>query len=129
MSGARDEDRRKWLPSEAYRVLVLAALQGSREPVSKTRLAREVRANHYVVTTVLRALAQERLVEVHDGGRSGYRISVTAAGTAWLASVEDYIRQTYGARLARHFLYGKRPGWSERWLRPADFHEVQTKVK
>lgn len=103
--------KRKWLPTEAYRLLVLVALVHARAPVSKARLAREVRANHYVITKVLAELVAAGHVTV-EPSRDGYAIELTDDGVAFQVAHVKSLRALYGDQLSAHFRYGRRPAWA-----------------
>lgn len=102
--------KRKWLPTEAYRLLVLAALAHARGARSKAQLAREVRANHYVITKVLGELVSAGHVSIDDTD-DGYAIGLTDVGYAFHAAHSGTLSSLYGEQLALHYRYGRRPGW------------------
>lgn len=105
--------KRKWLPVDAYRFLVLAALrERAAEGVSKRELAWLTRANHYMITRALAELAKVRHVVMDDQGEDGYRIRITPAGADFHERHRSYARETFGSTLDAHFRFGKRPEWS-----------------
>ena len=103
--------KRKWLPSEANRLLVLAALVHAGAPCSKAQLAREVRANHYVITKVLDELQAAAHIEIQPAPE-GYAIGLTDDGFAFHSTHGGSLRALYGEQLSAHFRYGRRPGWA-----------------
>ncbi len=107
-------ERRKWLPAEAYRFLVLLALLAREgQPATKRELAWETRANHYMITRVLGDLQREGLVRLSQEATS-WEIRATPEGGAFAARHEEYILRTFGAVLGEHFRYGRSPAWARR---------------
>jgi DNA-binding transcriptional regulator YhcF (GntR family) len=108
----KEEGRRKWLPSEAYRWLVLAALSARGErAASKRELAWETRANHYMITRVLAELQKAGLVEI-EAAADGYAVHATGRGRAFADEHREYMVTTFGAVLEAHFRYGTKPEWA-----------------
>lgn len=104
---------RKYLPAEGYRFLTLLMLAWkAEEGASKGELAWETRANHYMATRVVRALAEEHLIELEGGPDAGYLIRISPAGTRFLTEHRAYMLQTFGALLREHFRFGLRPDWA-----------------
>lgn len=108
-----DAAKRKYLPSEAYRFLVLSALAHRRGGyASKGELAWETRANHYMITRVLRELSTEGLIRVSPAGSGAYDIAITREGEALHARTREALATVFAARLAEHFRYGSAPPWA-----------------
>ncbi len=105
-------ERRRYLPAEAYRFLVLAALDHRRgAPLSKGQIAWETRANHYMVTRVLADLDANGHVEVTEAPDGAYQIHATEAGRRFLHENAAYARSAFAERVAMHFRYGRAPAW------------------
>lgn len=103
---------RKYVPAEAYRFLALVALESRRgAPASKGELAWETRANHYMITRVLRELAAEGFVRVDAAAAGGYEVRLTESGADHAAKGREYARRTFRALLSEHFRYGRAPAW------------------
>lgn len=108
------EEKRKYLPAEAYRFLVLAALAWRRgQPASKGELAWETRANHYMMTRVLRELAADGLVRA-ERAPEGWALALTQEGEAFHARHRAYFEATFTRQLAEHYRYGRPPPWAPR---------------
>ncbi|MBI2078227.1 MAG: hypothetical protein HYT80_07660 [Euryarchaeota archaeon] len=108
-----DRPKRKWLPIEAYRFLAVAALRAHGEAgLSKRELAWATRANHYVITRVLRELSDAGHVAIDGLPHGGYRVRLTAPGREFNERHHQYASETYGPAFDAHFRFGKRPDWS-----------------
>lgn len=105
------EARRRYVPAEAYRFMVLAALaHRAPRPASKGDLAWETRANHYMLTRVLAELVSTGDIVVASGPAQ-HRITLTDHGHEFLARHRTYFARTFGQHLAAHFRYGAPPAW------------------
>jgi predicted transcriptional regulator len=110
------DGKRRYLPGEAYRFLVLAALEHRRGvPATKGEIAWETRANHYMLTRVLRELRDAGHLAIEQAG-DGYAIRLTPEGQRFLDDHRAYAAATFRAALAEHFRYGAPPAWSRGWL-------------
>ncbi|MGQ0534954.1 MAG: hypothetical protein ACT4PT_02655 [Methanobacteriota archaeon] len=108
----RDAEKRRYVPAEGYRYMVLAALDARTTPMSKGDLSWEVRANHYMLTRVLTELSGADHVRITPVEGGGYAVSVTDAGRAFLAANRPYFEVTFREALSRHFQYGTAPRWA-----------------
>lgn len=106
--------RRKYLPAEGYRLLVLLLLRarGGRG-ASKGEVVWETRANHYMATRVLRELDEHGFIWIDGSATSGYVVRLTAPGQEFLESSLDYGRRTFGEVLRDHFRFGRVPDWAQ----------------
>lgn len=104
--------KRKYVPAEAYRYMALLALHHRRgRPATKGELARELRANHYMLTRVLQALVDDGLARV-DAARDGaHAVTLTDAGTRYLAEHGASLGQLFADAVATHYRYGRVPAW------------------
>ncbi|HEX9815536.1 MAG TPA: hypothetical protein VGB18_01035 [Candidatus Thermoplasmatota archaeon] len=109
-----DPSPRKYVPTEAYRLMLLAALNHRpREAVSKGTLAGKTRSSHYAITKALDLLRQEKLVALTGSPQQGYLIQLTELGRRYCQRHDAYIVESLRTASEKQFRYGRRPAWLE----------------
>lgn len=112
MTGGGGTGTRKYVPREAYELLALMALAYRRgSPASKGELARELRANHYMITRTLASLVEAGRVNVEERADGAHEITLTEAGQAFLEEHGDSLMLAFEDRIARHYAFGRAPPW------------------
>lgn len=102
---------RKRLPADGYAYLALLALRHHGE-LTKGTLAWEIRANHPMVTKVLRLLREAGLVEVRPRGDGAFAIRAGPGLAEHLARHGPTLQRLFAAAIADHLRYGRRPAWA-----------------
>lgn len=109
-----DPARRKYVPTEAYRLMLLAVLNHrGGKPASKGTLAAETRSSHYAITKALGLLEEEKLVNLAGSPNVGYTIELTDSGRRYCQRHDAYIIESLKIASELQFRYGRRPDWLE----------------
>lgn len=103
--------RKARLPADGYAYLALLALR-HHGVLTKGTLAWEIRANHPMVTKVLRGLADAGLVEVRPRGDGAFAIAALPGLADHLAQHGPTLERLFAQAIADHLRYGRRPAWA-----------------